>query len=58
MRDDGSEFGVERVRDAFLAARAQPPQAAVEAVAAAARGWSGRDAFEDDATAIVLQLGS
>jgi sigma-B regulation protein RsbU (phosphoserine phosphatase) len=57
MRDDGDEFGVERVREAFLAARAQPPQAAVEAVVAAARRWSQHDAFEDDATAVVLQLG-
>jgi len=56
MRDDGSEFGGERVREAFLASRGLDPTAAVDAVAMAARRFAGRERFHDDATAILLQL--
>jgi sigma-B regulation protein RsbU (phosphoserine phosphatase) len=58
LRADGEEFGQDRLRAAFLAARDLPPDATVAAVVAAARRFTGRDAFDDDATAMVLQLGT
>jgi serine phosphatase RsbU (regulator of sigma subunit) len=56
MRDDGSEFGLERIREVFLAGRDAAPAAAVDAIAAAARQFTARERFADDATAILLQL--
>jgi hypothetical protein len=57
MRPDGADFGLERLRDGFLAAADLPPDATVASLVAAARAFTGRDAFEDDATAMMLQLG-
>lgn len=58
MRPDGTDFGLERLRDGFLGAADLPPDATVAAIVAAARAFTGREAFEDDATAMVLQLGA
>jgi len=57
MRTDGAEFGVERIRDAFLAAAGTPPDAAARGVVNAAREFTGGAGFSDDATAILLDFG-
>lgn len=56
MRPDGTEFGFDRIRDAFDATRGLPPDAAVAEVVNAARRFTGSETFGDDATAIVLEL--
>lgn len=56
MQSDGSDFGVEGLRRAFLDSLALPPDEAVSFVLEKARRFSGRPTFLDDATAIVLQL--
>src|SRR5262249_51546075 len=55
MRVDGTEFGLEQVRTAFLATQGVAPDAAVVEIVNAARRFSGRP-LGDDATAIVLEL--
>jgi serine phosphatase RsbU (regulator of sigma subunit) len=57
MRPDGADFGVERLRSTFASTRGAPPDRAVEAVFAAARSFTGKTDFADDATAIVLEVG-
>ena len=56
MTEAGVQFGSERVRAAFAASRALPPAAAVQAIVDAARTFTGKPGFADDASAIVLQL--
>jgi serine phosphatase RsbU (regulator of sigma subunit) len=58
LREDGADFGLERIREAFAATGALPPDRAVAEIVAAARRFTKRETFADDATAIVLQLGS
>jgi serine phosphatase RsbU (regulator of sigma subunit) len=54
MRDDGTDFGLERVREAFVAVQDLAPDDGVRAIIEAGRRFSGRRSFEDDATAILL----
>lgn len=56
MRPDGTEFGFDRIRDAFDATRGLLPDAAVAAVVNAVQRFTGSEEFADDATAIVLEL--
>ena len=55
MRADGADFGNERLRAAFTATRGLPPDEAVESILAAAKGFTDRRTFDDDATAILLE---
>ena len=56
MNAEGADFGFERVCAIFAATRALPPGEAVHAIVEAARSFTGKPGFADDASAIVLQL--
>jgi sigma-B regulation protein RsbU (phosphoserine phosphatase) len=55
MRDDGSDFGLDRIREVFLGAAALPRDRAVDAVVEAARAFTGRPRFADDAAVVLLE---
>jgi serine phosphatase RsbU (regulator of sigma subunit) len=56
MRADGADFGLDRIRDHSRTTRKQSPGLAVEGLLSAVREFSGRPQFEDDATAIILEI--
>ena len=55
MSQDGREFGLERIRDAFLTSHGRSPQEALDAMFAAAQGFTGQKALDDDATVLMLE---
>jgi len=55
MSPDGSEFGLERIRDAFVSAHARSSKEALDALFGAARAFTGQSDFHDDATAFMIE---
>jgi len=55
MSPDGGDFGLERIRDAFLSSHDLSPDEALDGLFAAARAFTGQDLFHDDATALVIE---
>lgn len=56
LRPDGEEFGVERLREAFLETEPGAPDKALEHVLAASRSFARHRQFEDDATAMIIEF--
>jgi len=57
MKPDGAEFGVDRIRDEFMAGAQLSRAAALDRITGAALAFTGAPAFADDATAILLEVG-
>lgn len=57
-REDGSEFGVDRLSALAQQVRSRPASEIVHATAAATRAFAGTDAYQDDFTLLVVRRDS